>query len=425
MATALGWFGLVCAALTAISLWPPHRPGVAAVGAWLVGWLVSELPVHHLAFQLGVGAALIAGGGLGTTFGAVGAAALGLSLLGLIRHVRLATASTRVVERGLADGLGRDYHDHIPAAVRAAYDPTCSWLRLAAVLPWRPHHVARVATVDYARAGGRVQRLDLYRGAARWPGPRPVFVYVHGGAWVIGNRRQQGRLTIHELAAAGWLCASIDYRLSPRATFPDHLDDVRAAIAWLRAHVAEHGGDPSFIVIGGGSAGAHLASLATLADAVDPTRVGPALAGCVAYYGVYDLVDDDRHFRHRAFQNLLMAKVVMKCRLDQARDRYLAASPMAQVCAAAPPFLLLHGDRDTLAPVGAARRFHTALTAAGVTCAYVELPGAHHAFELFPSLRSVAVVHGVHRFCQYLYARHLAAAAAAPTTDQPASIAVS
>jgi acetyl esterase/lipase len=237
-----------------------------------------------------------------------------------------------------------------------------------------------------------------------------VFVYVHGGAWVIGNKRQQGRLTIHELAAAGWLCASIDYRLSPRATFPDHLDDVRDALAWLRAHVAEHGGDPSFIVIGGGSAGAHLASLAALEDATkdDAARGGPPLAGCVSYYGVYDLVDDDRHFRHRAFHDLLMARLVMKCKLADARDRYAKASPLAQVCEAAPPFLLLHGDRDTLAPVGAARRFRDALRAAGVTTAYVELPGAHHAFELFPSLRSVAVVHGVHRFCQWLYARHRA-----------------
>ncbi|HVV81806.1 MAG TPA: alpha/beta hydrolase [Kofleriaceae bacterium] len=405
----LAWFGLASLLATAISLWPPHRPGVAVVGAWVIGWLVSELALHWLVVEVAGGAVLIALGGLRTWIGAVGGVALGLSALGLVRHVRLATQATRAVERGLADGLGRGYHDQIPREVRAAYDPTTSWGRLAMVIPWRPRTISRFATVEYARRGKRALRLDLYQGERRWPGPRPVFVYVHGGAWVIGNRRQQGRLTIHELAAAGWLCASIDYRLSPRATFPDHLDDVRDALTWLRAHVAEHGGDPGFIVIGGGSAGAHLASLAALEDATrdDAARGGPPLAGCVAYYGVYDLVDDDRHFRHRAFHDLLMARVVMKCRRDQARDRYAKASPVAQVCASAPPFLLLHGDRDTLAPVSAARRFHAELTRAGVTCAYVELPGAHHAFELFPSLRSVAVVHGVHRFCQWLYARHL------------------
>lgn len=404
-------FGLACALATAISLWPLHRPGVAAVGAWLVGWLTSELAIHHLVGQVAIGTALAATGGLSRAVGALGLAALVLSMLGLFRHLRLATDAVRVVERGLAAGLGRDYHDRIPPAVRAAYDPTTSWRRLAAILPWRPRSVARVATVEYAKAGGRSLRLDLYRGPERFVGPRPVFVYVHGGGWVVGNRRQQGLLTIYELAAAGWLCASIDYRLSPRATYPDHLDDVQAAVAWLRAHVAEHGGDPGCIVIGGGSAGAHLASLATLADAAladDGARGGPALAGCVAYYGIYDLVDDDHHFRHRAFHELLMARVVMKKALALARDLYLQASPVAQVCPGAPPFLMLHGDRDTLAPVGAARRFHAALISAGVTCAYVELPGAHHAFELFPSVRSIAVVHGVHRFCQWIYAKRLA-----------------
>ncbi len=76
---------------------------------------------------------------------------------------------------------------------------------------------------------------------------------------------------------------------------------------------------------------------------------------------------------------------------------------MARVTATAPPFLLFHGDRDSLAPVTAARAFAARLRAAGVACAYVELPGAQHAFELFPSLRSVAVVHGTHRFCQAIW----------------------
>lgn len=402
-------FGLVCAVATAVSLWPPHRPGPLAVVAWVVGWLVSELPLHHLVGQTAIATGLALAGGAGHGVGLLGLAAVGLSTLGLIHHLRLATATTRVVERALATGLGRDYHDHIPPAVRAAYDPTTSWLRLAAVLPWRPGAVERIATAEYGRAGGRPQRLDVYRGPARLPGPRPVFVYVHGGAWVIGNRRQQGRLTVFELAAAGWLCVSIDYRLSPRATFPDHLDDVKAALAWVRAHAALHGGDPACIVIGGGSAGAHLASLAALADHADRPAEVPPLAGCVSYYGVYDLVDDS-DFRHRAFHDLLMARLVMKRRRPDALDLYTQGSPMAQVHGDAPPFLLLHGDTDTLAPVGAARRFHRALRDAGVTVAYVELPGAHHAFELFPSLRSVAVVHGVHRFCQWLYARRRAAA---------------
>src|SRR5262245_53175985 len=146
MPWVLAWFGIGCALATAISLWPPHRPGFAAVGAWLVGWLVSELALHHFVIQLVVGAFLVAAGGVDELIGLVGVVGLGSPLAGLASHVRMATATTRVVERGLAAGLGRAYHDAIAPDVRAAYDPTTSWGRLAAVLPWQPAAVVRVAT---------------------------------------------------------------------------------------------------------------------------------------------------------------------------------------------------------------------------------------------------------------------------------------
>ncbi|MCL4226073.1 MAG: alpha/beta hydrolase [Myxococcales bacterium] len=401
--------GVSCAAAVAVSLWPPQRPGVLALAVWPVGWLVGELPLHAIVLWTGAGAALAVGGGVEAWPGWVGAGALALALLGLRHHLALAAGTTPAVEQGLVEALGRDYHDRIEPEVRAAYDPTTSWRALATILPVRPREVTRVRDLEYARVDGRPLHLDLFRrddlAAA---GGRPVFVYVHGGGWVIGNKRQQGRLTVHELAAAGWLCVSIDYRLSPRATFPDHLIDVKRALAWVRAHIADHGGDPRFVVIGGGSAGAHLAALAAL-TANDPAYqpgfadADTAVAGCVAYYGVYDFVDDDRHFRHRAFHDLLLARIVMKAPVARAREAYAQASPVARVTATAPPFLLFHGDRDSLAPVTAARAFAARLRAAGVACAYVELPGAQHAFELFPSLRSVAVVHGTHRFCQAIW----------------------
>lgn len=124
----------------------------------------------------------------------------------------------------------------------------------------------------------------------------------------------------------------------------------------------------------------------------------------MAYYGVFDFVDHDRHFRHRAFHDLLLARIVMKAKLAAAAEAYAAASPVLQVCAAAPPFLIFHGDRDSLAPVSAARAFAAALRGACTApVTYVELPGAQHAFELFPSLRSLAAVQGTRRFCQAIW----------------------
>lgn len=411
-------FGLACAAAVAISLWPPRRPGSLALLCWPIGWLVGELPLHQLALQGAGGAVLVVGGGLDAWPGWIGLGGLAFAIAGLRQHLIWAAQTTQAVERGLGEALGRDYHDRIAPELRAVYDPDTHWRALALVFPFRPRHVRRTRDLEYAREGRRPLGLDIYARDDLAPAtPRPVFVYVHGGGWVIGNKAQQGRLTVHELAAAGWICVSIDYRLSPRATFPDHLVDVKRALAWVKAHIAEHGGDPSFVIIGGGSAGAHLASLAALTAGRPEYQPGfedvdLRVQGCVAYYGVFDFVDEDRHFPHRAFHDLLLARMVMKQKLAAAAAAYAAASPTVQVHADAPPFLVWHGDRDSLAPVSAARAFVAALRARGVTpCAYVELPGAQHAFELFPSLRSVAVVHGTHRFCQAIWSAWRARAA--------------
>ncbi|MEZ4399350.1 MAG: alpha/beta hydrolase [Kofleriaceae bacterium] len=405
----LATFGLACCLGAILSIAPPRWPGVATLAAWPIAWLTSELPLHFLALELGLTTALVLAGGLAAWPGWVGLGAVGAAVIVLRYHLILAAGTTAAVERGLAATLGRDYHDHIAPDLRAAYDPTTPWRTIA--VPWTrlPPGVERQADVVYGEH--RRHRLDIYR-PREATGPRPVLLYVHGGGWVVGDKRQQGRLTVHELARAGWVCVSINYRLSPRATFPDHLIDVKRALAWVRDHIGDHGGDPRFVVIAGGSAGAHLATLAAV-TAGDP-RYQPgfedadtSVAGCVAYYGVFDFTDGHRAYRHRAFRELLLARLVMKRPLAD-HAAYAAASPTVRVAdpgAPRPPMLVIHGQADCLVPVAMARQFVTTARAAGAEVAAIELPGAHHAFEIFPSLRSVAVVHGVHRFCQAIYSR--------------------
>jgi acetyl esterase/lipase len=403
-------FGLHCAALAALSLHPPRRPGTVALVVWPIGWLVGELPLHHLAWWSAAGFVLVITGGLDAWPGYVGIAALALAFAFLRAHLVHAAAAEDAIDRGLT---------RAQIAQLERTDSTghaWTWRDLAMIWPFRPRHVRRTANIEYANVNGRSLRLDVMRPVGDDIRNRPVFVYVHGGGWVIGHKNQQGRLTVHELVAAGWVCVSINYRLSPRATFPDHLIDVKRALAWVKRNIASHGGDPNFVVIGGGSAGAHLASLAALTagqEAWQPgfTDVDLSVQGCVSYYGIYDFVDEDRHFPYRAFQTLLLARIVMKQPLARARELYERASPMRHITAAAPPFLVWHGDRDSLAPVSGARAFVDKIRASSTApCAYVELPGAQHAFELFPSLRSVPVVKGTHRFCQAIWSAHRARA---------------
>jgi acetyl esterase/lipase len=426
--TALLVLGLTCATLVAISLWPPQWPGTVAVIAFFMGWPVSELPIHTAMLEVGLVGLFVQHGGVHGAADGVGLALCGVALIGLVHHVRLATQTTIVMERALKAGLGRDYHDRIEPALRTAYDPTTRWSSLALIFPSRPGHVDRIRDIVYGHAGKRPMRLDVFRRRHDPPQRAPVFIYVHGGAWMIGHKGQQGRLTLHELAAAGWIGVSIEYRLSPRATFPDHLHDVKRALAWVKQHIAEYGGDPEFVVISGASAGAHLASLAALTPNLpefqrDFPEADTRVQGCVSFYGVYDFSDRGKHFRHRAFRRLILERIVMKRRFADAPDDFDRASPIYHAATAeAPPFMVLHGDRDSLAPLGGALGFCDVLRSRGgrAPLVWVSLPGAQHAFELFPSLRSVPAVHGVHRFCQAIYSAHRAGTSERPRVADPA-----
>ena len=210
---------------------------------------------------------------------------------------------------------------------------------------------------------------------------------------------------MQHLAAHGWVCVSVDYRLSPRATFPDHLVDVKRALVWVRDHAEELGADTTFIAIAGNSAGAHLASLAALTQNQPEYQPGfesgdTSVNACVGFYGIYDFLDRRGLLAHDGMTRLL-ERHVMKASPESAREAYEAASPVARVHADAPPFLLVHGTHDTLAPVGGARHFAEALRdGSRAQVVYMEIPGAQHAFEIFPSVRTAHVVDGVARFLE-------------------------
>ena len=113
------------------------------------------------------------------------------------------------------------------------------------------------------------QLLDVWRPQGPAVEPAPVLIFVPGGAWVHGSRLLQGYALMSHLAEMGWVCLSIDYRVAPHHRWPQHITDVKTAIAWARANVDKFGGDRNFVAIAGCSAGGHLAALAGL-TANDP-----------------------------------------------------------------------------------------------------------------------------------------------------------
>jgi len=97
----------------------------------------------------------------------------------------------------------------------------------------RDPDVEVVRDIAYHPDGSRAHRLDIYRNRVR-PSGDPVLLYIHGGGWVIGDKREQGLPMMLHLAARGWVCVTANYRLSPKVRFPDHIVDCKEALAWSR-----------------------------------------------------------------------------------------------------------------------------------------------------------------------------------------------
>jgi len=403
---------------------PPWRAGIS----FFAGWLTAELAIHHLAWQVAMTLIFVWAGALDAWPGRVALAVTVLSWLGLGRLFWRARDAEAAVENALRSGLGADYQQRILPEIRAALAPRVEWDQIIAPFPIRHPEVQRTRDIVYARAGGLDLKLDVYRHRERRAGC-PTLLQIHGGAWVIGSKNEQGLPLMLHLAARGWVCVSANYRLSPHATFPDHVIDIKRAIAWIREHGAAHGADPDFVVITGGSAGGHLAALTAL-TANDPAyqpgfeSIDTSVRGCVAFYGIYDLVDRHGIWPHEGFRKLLERRV-MKASVTEAPAAYEKASPVSRVHPEAPPFLVVHGDRDTVVPVEDARRFVQAFRdGAHGRIAYAEIPGAQHAFEIFPSSRALFVIHGVERFLAYLYSEYLSARAQVSTVATVAAAGV-
>jgi acetyl esterase/lipase len=261
----------------------------------------------------------------------------------------------------------------------------------------------------YVDDGDPAHLLDVYTPSCGTSGA-PVLVFVHGGAWVFGSKRSQGLPMLHELAARGWVCITCNYRLSPRATWPDHVIDVKRALAWARGNAHAFGGDPArFLAVAGSSAGGHLAALSALTANEAAWQPGFEEAdthvdACVALYGVLELTGDpELSGRLGRPTVVLLERTVMKAPLAQARAVYEAASPMHRLRSGSPPFLVLHGTKDTLVPVAVPRAFVTAFrTIATAPVCYMELPWAQHAFDLMCSPRTTATTRGVAAFLEAL-----------------------
>ena len=262
------------------------------------------------------------------------------------------------------------------------------------------------------------QVLDVWR-RPDLPPDAPVLLFVPGGAWVQGTRVLQGHTLLDHLVKQGWVCLTMDYRVSPVHAWPRHIADVNAAIAWARANVDRFGGNRDFVALAGCSAGGHMAALAGLTPGDERFRgeltedADTSVDAVVGIYGRYDWQDRSTAAR-RSFQTFL-ERVVVRRKQSEHPDVFEAASPMARVHAGAPPFYLIHGEQDTIIPVGEAHAFRDRLREVSRNpVGYYEVPRAGHAFDLVDTSHARRCAVEVAKFLNETHERrtHLAAVAA-------------
>lgn len=299
-----------------------------------------------------------------------------MTMLGLLKIILLAVPSMGLLNHALDKALGNGWRSGISPRLAARLRRGFSATAVLGPFGRRRWDVQRIANIAYGDAGV-YNMLDVYRHRSK-PKNSPVFIHVHGGGFRSGRKDRDALPILYRLASQGWLCVSINYRLSPGASFPDYLVDVKKAIAWVRRHGSEYGADPSTIIVAGGSVGGQLAALAALT--ADQPKFQPgfeqadtSVAAAVVLYANYNWADSAE------------------------------AMPVSHIKKDAPPFLVLHGTKDLLVPVQDAEHFaRKLLKTSDNPVVYAQLPGGHHNFDQFNSIRGQAVERTVEAFADWV-----------------------
>ena len=219
----------------------------------------------------------------------------------------------------------------------------------------------------------------------------PLLVWIHGGGWCAGEKWIYN--DFERFTHRGFAVLSIAYRFSQEAPFPAQLIDCKYAVRWARAHAAAYGYNADKIIVGGSSAGGHLASLMGVTNGQSAYDCGENLQyrsdvqAVVDSYGPVNLLAEE-------IPNLSQE---LSALLQEDPQKIHDASPLQLITGSEPPFLILHGTDDPLVPIAQSQRFYQALLAAGVDARLVCVPGAGHgldSLEVYNALNDFLLTHG-------------------------------
>jgi acetyl esterase/lipase len=269
--------------------------------------------------------------------------------------------------------------------------------------PALPKNVSAEYDVKYVPDGDSAQTLDIYFPEKPPEQLQPLLIWIHGGGWRGGSKT--GVPYLSQLSR-GYVVASIEYRFSQKALFPAQIQDCQAAIRWLRAHAKKYHIDPKRIGVGGASAGGHLAALVGTSggkkafppiganqDQSDRVQAVCDIFGPADFWTVIKQADADKDVKNIfKWNNGDPYSQLIGARLGEDKEKCDAVSPVHYVSKDNPPFLILHGDRDTLVPYAQSIELADLLHKAAVPVTLQRLPGAGHGGPAFglPAVQKLA-----------------------------------
>ena len=390
---------LVLSAATALR---PGRRGLFSALAFPVGWAAGELPGQGIVIE-GLLVGLLRWWGWPAThwLGYLVLLVAGVVVAENLVLIAILFRSRVIVRRAMCDAPEQPLE--VP---RPSEDVFGSWWRTALQVPFHPRDMQLIRNVNYGPEPRH--RLDVWR-LSTTPKDAPVIFYIHGGGWTFGDKREQGRPMLHEFVRRGWIVVASNYRLAPRNPWPAQIEDATRVLGWIKKNITTYGGDPSRVVVAGGSAGGHLAALLAL-SAKDstwrPTEMADvrdwSVRGALSFYGVLEMTGDEEHWHGlgRGLLFLLERKVVQLPYADN-EQLYRSLSPYDRIDVDAPPFFVVQGVNDTLVDVHVARDFVSKFRrVAFAPIYYIELPYTQHTFDLTASPRTSATTRAAVAFAE-------------------------
>jgi acetyl esterase/lipase len=251
---------------------------------------------------------------------------------------------------------------------------------------WAGEAPGATTDIQYARVGDHPLLLDLFlpRRVAPQSERSPLVVWIHGGAWRSGSRKD---MPLGPLVEGGYAVASVDYRLSPEARFPAQVHDIKAAIRFLRANANQYGYDASRIAVAGNSAGGHLAALVGVTNGHSELEgtVGEHatqksdVQAIISLYGMSNLTTIlGQSTPHGLGVRVPALQLLLGGRPEEVPQLARLASPVFHVDNGDPPLLLVHGDQDPQAPINQSHELQGRYEALNLPHRFVVLHGSKH-----------------------------------------------